>query len=234
MKSLIKIAAAAAFLLPSTAFAATYSVVGDFGGSVFQYGYGQGGVSFTSYGAPKTCGGFLTCYNNNGNLPEVIGNTTSTTYSDGGAVIPGNTVYAHPGAGVVDSDTIIRFVAPTAGTYSISGVFTRRNPTDGAGDGVRVSVFSGATLLYSGALPATTLGASVSYGPLASTLASGGTLDFVVSNGVGGHGFDGTGVAATITTNANVVPEPATWAMMVGGFGLLGAASRRQRLVAQA
>jgi hypothetical protein len=25
------------------------------------------------------------------------------------------------------------------------------------------------------------------------------------------------------------VPEPATWAMMIGGFGLLGAAARRSR-----
>jgi hypothetical protein len=34
-----------------------------------------------------------------------------------------------------------------------------------------------------------------------------------------------------ITDNApgNAVPEPATWAMMIGGFGMLGAATRRQR-----
>lgn len=31
-----------------------------------------------------------------------------------------------------------------------------------------------------------------------------------------------------ITSNANAVPEPATWAMMIGGFGLVGAASRRR------
>jgi hypothetical protein len=28
------------------------------------------------------------------------------------------------------------------------------------------------------------------------------------------------------------VPEPATWAMMIGGFGLLGAAARRRRRIA--
>ncbi|HEV2569148.1 PEPxxWA-CTERM sorting domain-containing protein [Sphingomonas sp.] len=31
----------------------------------------------------------------------------------------------------------------------------------------------------------------------------------------------------------NAIPEPATWAMMLGGFGLLGAATRRRARVAQ-
>ncbi|MBN8832151.1 MAG: PEP-CTERM sorting domain-containing protein [Sphingomonadales bacterium] len=30
-------------------------------------------------------------------------------------------------------------------------------------------------------------------------------------------------------TPANAVPEPATWAMMIGGFGLAGAAMRRRK-----
>lgn len=35
--------------------------------------------------------------------------------------------------------------------------------------------------------------------------------------------------SATTTMAITAVPEPATWAMMIGGFGLLGAASRRSR-----
>jgi hypothetical protein len=31
-----------------------------------------------------------------------------------------------------------------------------------------------------------------------------------------------------VIASAGVVPEPATWAMMIGGFGLLGAAARRR------
>jgi hypothetical protein len=31
-----------------------------------------------------------------------------------------------------------------------------------------------------------------------------------------------------ITDNINAVPEPATWAMMISGFGMLGAAARRR------
>jgi hypothetical protein len=44
--------------------------------------------------------------------------------------------------------------------------------------------------------------------------------------------FTSTGVAFEIDdiAVAGVVPEPATWAMLIAGFGLVGAAMRRQRL----
>jgi uncharacterized protein YraI len=44
--------------------------------------------------------------------------------------------------------------------------------------------------------------------------------------------FTSTGVAFEIDdiTAAGAVPEPATWAMLIAGFGLVGAAMRRQRL----
>lgn len=38
-----------------------------------------------------------------------------------------------------------------------------------------------------------------------------------------------TAIDFTFTSNASTVPEPASWAMMVGGFGMLGAAMRRRR-----
>ncbi len=33
----------------------------------------------------------------------------------------------------------------------------------------------------------------------------------------------------TATFNAGAVPEPASWALMIGGFGLIGSALRRRR-----
>jgi hypothetical protein len=36
-----------------------------------------------------------------------------------------------------------------------------------------------------------------------------------------------------VTVPANAVPEPASWAMMLGGFGLLGVASRRRTRLAR-
>jgi hypothetical protein len=43
-----------------------------------------------------------------------------------------------------------------------------------------------------------------------------------------GQAFGGLEQIAT----AGGVPEPATWALMIGGFGLAGAALRRKALVA--
>jgi hypothetical protein len=43
----------------------------------------------------------------------------------------------------------------------------------------------------------------------------------------GTYGVSNASTTQGITFAPNAVPEPATWAMMLGGFGLLGAASRR-------
>jgi hypothetical protein len=40
--------------------------------------------------------------------------------------------------------------------------------------------------------------------------------------------FGGT-YSGTMTFSAAAVPEAATWAMMLGGFGMIGAAMRRRR-----
>jgi hypothetical protein len=37
-----------------------------------------------------------------------------------------------------------------------------------------------------------------------------------------------SGLQVIASATGNAVPEPATWAMMIGGFGLLGAAARRR------
>jgi len=62
---------------------------------------------------------------------------------------------------------------------------------------------------------------------IASLVANNGiyfTTDVVIANGNTGN------VGATLATTA--VPEPATWAMMVGGFGAMGFALRRRQKVA--
>ena len=41
-------------------------------------------------------------------------------------------------------------------------------------------------------------------------------------------GGDGNDYVGNFRINVAAIPEPATWAMMIGGFGLVGAASRRR------
>ena len=45
-------------------------------------------------------------------------------------------------------------------------------------------------------------------------------------------GFNATSVKANAAITASAVPEPATWAMMIVGFGAVGYSLRRQRKVA--
>lgn len=46
--------------------------------------------------------------------------------------------------------------------------------------------------------------------------------------------LDARGVAATVNFDAPSVPEPAVWTLMIGGFGLTGAAMRRRTALAAA
>ncbi len=45
-----------------------------------------------------------------------------------------------------------------------------------------------------------------------------------------GQGFDGEANFIVTLSGAAMVPEPSTWAMMIGGFGLVGGMVRRRRL----
>ncbi|QMW24460.1 PEP-CTERM sorting domain-containing protein [Sandaracinobacteroides saxicola] len=47
---------------------------------------------------------------------------------------------------------------------------------------------------------------------------------------VGGYESDNHTVGFFNDITGSAVPEPATWAMMIIGFGLVGSAMRRQRL----
>lgn len=55
----------------------------------------------------------------------------------------------------------------------------------------------------------------------------------VVVSASGGDNLYSIGEVQFGGTAVNAVPEPATWAMMIGGFGLLGAASRRRTRTAR-
>jgi len=79
-----------------------------------------------------------------------------------------------------------------------------------------------------GAIPGTTLftPSSVFF-----TATSGGSFTF----GIGTHSADNIGTLLDdVKLDIGAVPEPATWALMIGGFGMAGGMLRRRRAAAAA
>ena len=164
-------------------------------------------------------GGFLT-YAASPNLPQIAGGdlnfyrfsvtglssafdeaTRTTTYSN----VTGLIFYDLNQNGVFDdgSDPFVQGLAPTTLTATFDPTFTT----------------------------AALLGSLVSSG---ATTPAGfpGPVDFTPANGaliVGTYLSNGP-QSGTVTGNITfvAVPEPATWAMMIGGFGMIGAAARRR------
>jgi len=55
-------------------------------------------------------------------------------------------------------------------------------------------------------------------------------VDFDLFGGTGSFGGMDGGLTEFSVESAGGIPEPASWAMMIGGFGLAGAALRRRRV----
>lgn len=224
--------AAIGLALPAAASAASYSVVGSYAAlpasaSPFIYGYSVG-ETFVAYDrATSACAGVsgLSCnyssnFNNN-TLPAVGLNTTGALLTNGSVRIPTDVVFMHPvgeNSGLPAGDTIVRFVAPTAGTYAINGKF---EILDVSATGTFVSIVGGSSNFAQSLSGAVFTPASFGF---RTSLTAGQSLDFVV-NSAGSYYNDSTGLSATIAA----VPEPATWGLMIAGFGLVGVARRARR-----
>ncbi len=206
--------------------AAPYDALADFSLSnnpagTWTYGYGAGGGSFTAYNAETpncaTISGLACWYStaeNTNNLPGIGINTTASQISSGTVRIPTDVVWMHPtgvNASIAGFDTILRFTAPGAGTYTAKGLFEL---LDTSPTGVEVSIYknNAGSALFDDVLT----GSLFTPAPYSVTanLAAGETLDFVL-NSDGSYFDDSTGLQATITT-----PEPT--ALMLLGSGLIG------------
>jgi hypothetical protein len=237
MKKFITVAAAlgAAFGASSAANAATVVFdFADFGNSVFRYGFGTTGFTFTQFSTIHADGcrgvtGFACATSADPfDFPLIGVNTTSSTLNFENTVsLPTNTLFFHPDNG--GTDAILAFIAPTTGAYQFSGTFSRIDTNPGGGDGV-ITV-QAATGIYGGGL-SPIFATPIPTGPYGSgfsfnnrlTLNAGQAVFFGV-NSNGNYFHDSTGLAGTISA----VPEPATWAMMIGGFGMVGGAMRYRR-----
>jgi len=212
----------------SASRATLYDAFADFSSTTngspnpWSYGDGTTGTSFTPYIAfsPSgvcNAGGILSgiaCWNTSNNHEPSIGiNTTASTLSGGTVILPTGVLYAHPGP---STDTILRFTAPSAGTYAISGTFEilDTSPTGVIGlvELNGLNVYSG-TLAGPGASGGSPGGSESFY--FVTALSAGDVIDIGVNND-GNYLFDSTGL--TVDISATSVPEPSSLAIFVVGL----------------
>jgi hypothetical protein len=220
--------------------ATTYDALTDFSiangnpNGVWSYGEGDVGTTnfrpFTVNGTDPTNAARAAFWRStvlNDGAPAIIKNTLGVAFSASTAVFPTNVLDIHPG---IDDDVIIRFTAPTAGTYTYAGLFETLDYQ--APSGIIGEIYKNGQQLFSQELvgnPKADLtnllpGEVIDFNG-SIFLAQGDTLSFA-ANRDGNYLFDSTGFDVTITTG---VPEPSTWAMMLLGFAGIAAITYRRR-----
>ena len=212
-------------LFAIAASAQTWDAVKDFSNSNpsndWEYGHGQTGTNFSKYGSfSSSCPAFsgfsgIECWWTGGqSLPAVGLNYTSGTLCYNGSstvVLPTNALWMHPGSSLND-DSIVRWTAPTSGTYSISGFFEGLDSIDQTG--VYLSVYRNTIpifgpVFYQKAASCPNPGPSLNIPTQTLSLAAGDVISFGVNNG-GNYIYDSTGFDASIAAVACVLPPNAT------------------------
>ena len=234
MMKLLSAALVAATIVAAPSTAVTYdaftSFTGTQGAGGFYYGSSTNlATNFTLYGASTNC--FIagsTCLQQaaNNDVPGVTKSTT-TSVQYGSVNVPDDRLLVHPAS---TSDYLVGlFLVPTDGQYKITATF---NVQDINPSGVNVgTLFSPQNTFPIQFTPLTTLTSGNPTVTFTTTLFLNTTdlVGFAVDND-GSYNNDSTGVNFTISN----VPEPATWALMITGFGMIGFAARRRAAAASA
>jgi hypothetical protein len=152
-----------------------------------------------------------------GNFPIVAHNGTAQTISYSTVTYSPGQLGLHPGP--AGEYSLVRFIAPSSGQYSISGGFVGLDfvgPTT-----TDVHILQNSSAIFNGVVNSYGSGPSFS---TVLTLQAGDKLDFAVGFGSNGSYFyDSTGLAVHISA----VPEPATIAMgIIGAIGLIAVRRR--------
>ncbi len=127
-------------------------------------------------------------------FPWILGNPTSTTQFCGDDQVPPTILDMLPGDG--DTYSVVRWTAPSAGSFLIQGLFVGNNRNGTSAD---VHVLLNGIPIFSHLVNRP--GASIRF-KLTETLQAGGTIDFAVGNGT--HKRDGTNVYDSIGFSAEI------------------------------
>jgi len=186
----------------AAAQATSWTAAGDFSGvsnpnGAWSYGWSASrGSAFNLDTVATTVSGLnVWNYSNTQLEPDVANNRTSDTINPSGTnPIPAGTLAFHPGPS--GQNAIVRWSAPSTGSYAIAATFTGRDsvgPTT-----TDVAVLSNGGTLWSGEV--TGYLATQSYAASRLNLNAGDTVDFAVGFGTdGNYSYDTTGLSADIS-----------------------------------
>ncbi len=167
-----------------------------------------------SYGYETTLGGPLTLFSDGGAANGTPASWTSPAVDQYlGVYNLSSTILQHPGNN--GQYSILRITIATGGTYNVGGAFS-----NGDNATTDVHVLADGVSVFDGGVTSST---SAAFG-FTQHFAAGSTLDFAVGNGGNNYYNDSTFLSALVTS----VPEPATWGLMLAGFGMVGVAARRR------
>jgi hypothetical protein len=177
---------------------------------------------------------------------SAIGSSSYSGYNDFYAIDQG------PGSATTDwasngEGNASKLNLDLGGVYTLSSAFVTDRVTSGGGNGgytggVTDFTTSFSLTVYTDATFTTTLGSSVVFNKPAPVSPTGvaSFLDIEALGGLTGRYIQYSVLAAGVSNNpglsdihfegtlANAVPEPATWGLMIVGFGMVGVSSRRR------
>lgn len=175
--------------------------------------------SNTVYGDPGCAIAGSICLQSSGNsdVPGVYKSLVAS-FQFNSVNVPTDRLLVHPGNGAGEA-VYVAFSAPTTGTYTFTSLFSVQDVSPSGVDLYRFTDPGNGVLLGSLSAAGQTFSNSFT-----TFLGVGDTIVAIVSNGDGSYNNDSTGLNFTATT----VPEPATWGLMIVGFGLVGMGMRRK------